>query len=1163
MIDKILDKKYSSEDDEKPIKPGKAETLFFEYHKSSNITFDIPENNSIQINMHAINCNFDLKFNGEMMKQLNLGTYSFIINSTYNIITITPLLDVIDGKYKENYAKKTCPLSINSYVLTNNLSEPELKIENKEKSYFYLDHNKYNLLKLSYKIKEVSKESYVGLFFQFNEKSNFSVDIYFENKNNSKNENISYSTIIFLNSSFLLYNKNKTDGGDLFINITNLDKKEVLMRFKIIEKDSISLLQKDALNFGFVTSKTTYQYFYTEVFKGEEGELMLHKKRAYGLLYGKIVDKSEKDKLNDTRIYPNENTDNTTILNYNYHTLKLNFSYVNTSNCEDGCYLLVTFEQKKEEGETSLIGNEFSILTRFWNYTDYISNIVDIPFNEYLIGCFEIGSITHHYYSLYIPEDAEKIIIQIEGNYLDGYMGEGRIRINTAKKIGNTEKLKINSERNVLKINITEKGLAGKIISFAFRSKDIFDEIFSYYYFRVLYAKKNETIYYPLDSNLGNLCIPEGNNDSDYYYCYFNFSNKYNELSRKFIISSTILNELYYIHITKVFKNGTIEEKKKFIYVDLEINKDIKYYLFKFQFPNGELKNIISTILDNVTDLYPQIYSYQMFFTEFYKLNHFKMISNYTFYHQYVYGYSGNVAINFLKYQTFPSTRNFRGKPLSITINSETDTINCSTAMYNFSYFIKLQYNRKNKVVEEIKSGEVFSQFIIGRYFPLYFYLKVKNKDYINIDINLRINSYIDEVLKNDFEIKGYVLDEKTIQRKINGEYIQLNKPNIGYYSETFKIGLLKINQTIHNEENYILIEIKSGDKNYIDSYLLVELITKEYNNDTYFLPINLYQIGTFVGENNQTLTENKYYLTNEEKRTDQVLIDFSSAYDDVKIVFDNSSTEVAEGYLTGFKKYRVNNSFDNNVYFRVVNPYNRSKANYMIRYYYTGLGGEYNYSLNDSERSIRNVSSNEENITICITYNSIKIMTGKTPRIVKNEDIYFLIYAFLFKKNSKTKEQINTTSILTEREYLFKTNTTHYYNSSNFQKWNITFENIPRNQNDTYELQLKVNAILPNNIFNEEFLIFTSEIDLTNIAYIKEKDKSYIKYIIIGVVTGVIVIGLVVFFVWKYKRLQKSNINLKEDLKSLAYSNDVQKDVLIKENKLAKKDSDYESTFI
>ena len=893
---------------------------------------------------------------------------------------------------------------------------------------------------------------------------------------------------------------------------------------------------------------------------------MLHKKRTYGLLYGKIIDKSEKDKLNDTRIYPNENTDKTTILNYNYHTLKLNFSYENTSNCEDGCYLLVTFEQKGKLGETSLIGYEFSILTRFWNYTDYISNIVDIAFNEYIIGCFEIGSITHHYYSLYIPKDARKIIIQIEGNYLDGYIGEGRIKINTVKKIGNTEKLKIYSEKNVLNIDIKEKGFAGKIISFAFRSKDSYDDIFSYYYFRVLYAKENEIIYYPLDSNLGNLCIPEGNDDSNYSYCYFVFSNKYNELSRKFIISSTILNELYYINITKVFGNRTIEERKKFIYVDLEINKDIKYYLFKFQFPNRELKNIITSVLDNATDIYPQIYSYQMFFTESYKLHHFKMISNYTFYHQYVYGYQGSVSISFLTYQNYSCSRNFRGKPLSITINSETDTINCSVIKFNFSYFIKLQYNRKNKAVEEIKSGEIFSQFIIGRNFPLYFYLKVKNKKYINMDITIRVNSYIDEILKNNFEIKGYVLDEKTIQRKINGEYIRLNNPKPGDYLESFKIGSLKINQEIVNEENYILIEIRSGEKNQVDSYLLVELIAKEYNNDTYFLPINLYQIETFDGEGNQTFTENKYYLTNEEKRGDEVLIDLSCAYDDVKIEFDNSIEEKEKrvGYLTGFKKFRVNNTIDNNVYFKVVNPSRRPKANYMIRYYYTGLTAEYNYSLNDSDRVIDKKYLNNQNATICITYNSIKIFTGlkENPIIVPRKDVYFNIYAFLFKKDSKAEEHLNTTCKLNERKYLYKTISKHHYNYTNLEKWNITFENISRAHNYVYELQIKANSFFPNKTFDEEFLVFTSEIDLTDILY-KEDKKGLIVGVSLGAVGGVIVIVLVVFFIVKYKRLQKSNINLKEDLKSLAYSNDVQKEVLVKENKGAKKDNDYESTFI
>ena len=59
-----------------------------------------------------------------------------------------------------------------------------------------------------------------------------------------------------------------------------------------------------------------------------------------------------------------------------------------------------------------MIGCEFTILARFWNYINYISQIIDIPFNEYLIGSFEKGSISHHYYSLYILEDAE--ILQLK-----------------------------------------------------------------------------------------------------------------------------------------------------------------------------------------------------------------------------------------------------------------------------------------------------------------------------------------------------------------------------------------------------------------------------------------------------------------------------------------------------------------------------------------------------------------------------------------------------------------------------------------------------------------------------------------------------------------------------------------------------------------------------
>ena len=1177
MEDEISDKEnkedISLEYDSETINPGIAHTYYFLYHKSTYINFKITDNESIQVNIHAINCNFELKFNGTMMKQFNLNSYSFIISSENNPIIITPLLDVIDGQYKENYAKKTCPLSINSYVLNTDLSETELKIENNEESYFYLVPEKYNLLKLSYEIKEISEESYVGLFFQYNEKSKFEINVIYENNQNSESKKISNSTIMYLNSSFLLYDKSKeiNNGGKLRINIINLDEKEILMKFKIIEKDSISLLQKDALNPGFVTSKTAYQYFYTQVFEGEEGELMLHKKRTYGLLYGNIVDKSNISDLYNASLYPNKNTDNTTILTYNYHTLKLNFSYLNTSHCQDGCYLLVTFEQiKEEEGDFPLIGYEFSILTRFWNYSDYISNIVDIPFNEYLIGSFEMGSITHHYYSLFIPEDAHIMIIQIECNYLDGYMGEGRLRLNTAKQIGNTKKLMIDSEQNVLSYNVKSEGLAGKIISFAFRPIDYFDDIFSYYYFRVLYSKENETIYYPMDSNLGNLCIPERNKDNDNdknYYCYFIFYNYYNELSRGLSISSTIFNEYYRINYIKVFNNNNIEENSnKFLYIDTDSNEDINYYIFKFQFRNGGKKNIISSVIDYVTDLYPQIYSYQMYFTKSYKTNHFNMISNYTFYHQYIDGYAGTVYINFLKYENFASTRNFRGKPLSVTISSETDTIKCATNnnLDNyFAYFINLQYNIKNKVVEEIKSGEVYSQFIIGRYFPLYYYLKVKDKNYINIDINLRINSYIDEVLRNNFEIRGYIVDKDTIQRKINGEYIQLDEPIPGYYSNTFKVGLLQINKQIENEKNHILIEIISDNKNYIDSYLLVELVAKEYTNEAYFLPINQYVIETFDDENNETRRENKYYLSSEEKMTDQALIEISSAYSDIIIKFNESSNVTYTfTYFSGFNKYRVYYANNDNVYFSVINPSLNKNANYMIRYYYTGLGSEYIYSVDDENRKINITYQDNNYANVCISYNSIKIVTGNKgeEKEVNRSDIYFYIYAFLFKKDTKSKELINTTSILHERNFSYQTKTIHYYNYSNKENWNITFENIERNKYDKYELQLQVNVYLLNNIFNEEFLIFTSELDLTEIKY---SDNLYIILIIVGVVVGILIIGLVVYFVLKYKNLKKSNLDLKEDLKDMAFANDVQKDVLKQEQITSQRDTDFETTFI
>ena len=311
---------------------------------------------------------------------------------------------------------------------------------------------------------------------------------------------------------------------------------------------------------------------------------MLHNKRLYGILHGKIIDKNDitKNELNDISIYPKEiinetNTTNITNLYYNPHRLQLNFSYINTSHCYDGCYLLITYEQKQSDNKNfPLIGYEFTILSRFWNYTDYSSLIVDIPFNEYLLGSFEKGSISHHYYSIKIPDDAEKIIIQIESNYLDGFFGEGRKKINTVKTIGNTKNLELINNQNAITLNITSLKFEGKTMSFAFRPKDYYADIFSFYYFRVLYFKQNEMVYLPIDSYLGNICKPEKSDKNNFYYCYLAYQNNYNDLSTKFGITSTTQNEYYTIKTTKNYLNNSkIDSRKEFLYLDTDLDENI------------------------------------------------------------------------------------------------------------------------------------------------------------------------------------------------------------------------------------------------------------------------------------------------------------------------------------------------------------------------------------------------------------------------------------------------------------------------------------------------------------------------------------------------------------------------------------------------------------
>ena len=1148
---------------------GTSNTYLIDYKKETNIIFNIKEHNTYQINIHSINCDFKIGFEGEIINQINLDTYSLKLNDSNKNIIIKPLIEYTKGEEKENYEKRKCYLSINSL----NINNPEVTIENKDDSVFYFKD--YDILNISYVIKEFIDDSFEALFFRFNENSHFSVTI------KGNNENIIYkkiynSTYIFLDSDILNNYYIEKQNLDLNIIIKKNDNKAIDMYFKIIEKEMISILQKNALNYGFITTQTKYQYFYLEVFKEEEGELMLHNKRFYGELLAKVV---TKDDINYTdiynySIYPKDNNIDSTYINYNPHSLKLMYNYKDTLNCTNGCYILITYKQtQSEESEEDYIaiGYEFTLLSRSWNYSDYNPQIVDIPFNEYLLGSFEKETINiHHYYSITIPEEIKKIIIQIEGNYIDCFLGEGRRKINTTIIKENDRNLNIINNKNVLSFNIKDLNFKDNRICFAIRSKDYFDNIFSFYYFRIIYVPKDEIIYFPIDSQFENLCFPELDYKTNLFYCNFIFSNKYNELSTLFSLSTFNQNEYSKIYIKIILKNGTIyndfSEMFYIYYDDSDDFNNVDYFLFTFEFQNSEIKSIISSLYEEIEYYYPQIYSPQIFYIYYVdKICLFKVRNNYILMNDYIYGYQGYIEVPFLNNYNFPSYKNHRGTPFIIDINTKTKQIKF-IGLFGWLFVMKLEYNMRNKGMIEIKSGESIRNVLENGYFPLYYYLKIKNEHYINIDVNIRLNSFDLSAMKNNFDIKGYILDEDTIKRKIDGEYIPLENPINGIYSDILRGGLLQVNQNKTYNNNYLLIEITNKDTTHIDSFMSLELATKEYYQEVYMLPAYKFIIETFDDDNNKIRDKNKYHICSNINEDEDIFIEISPEYNDVDIIFTNETNSTgfkcSEFNCTlqlmgGFKKYIIKGAIHSNIYFSIINPKKR-KTNYMIRYYYFSEEWELSYNLSDKIDK-KYIDSNDDNITLSITFEEIEIYE-KGKKYESSWPFYYHISGLLYKKKESSEELLNTSSILNERFPLYENKGLIIYNSVDSSNFTLLFKNISRKDNFIYDLQIIVIKYGEIPIVEGELLTFTLEVNLTDIKL--KEDKSNL-WIILGPILGFIFLLIIAFFIIKYIRLKHANINLKEDLKSMAYSNDIQKNIINKEREASEKDSDYDSTFI
>ena len=1156
------------------INPEQIKTFYLSYDHINIFNFDDDSINNdndndnvdyLIVNIHSINC--DIKIGEDSSKDIKIkyfknDFYSLEVPSHNVNIEVIPLMDIIDGNYKYNYKYRKCPVTINT-----NYSKNDLILLNKsEPTIFYFNENitHYNIL---YEIQDLTIESFVTFLLSFNEKTEFVVQI--TNCNSEKKSFIiNNSTNIFLNNTFLSnYNLNNCY---LTISINYNQKEPILLTFKAIDKDSISMLEKNYINKGFITSETSFQKYYMDIYKGEEGEIILYNKGNKGKLSGTILAKEDSFLNINSLKYPKD--EKGIKLSFNEHNSKLNFSFNQTKNCEKGCYLLITYYQDNLTNYPTVIGFEFTLLVRTWDDYDLSPEIINIPFNEYIFGCFEEDSITHHFYSLYIPNNTKKIIIQIEGNYFEGFIGGGKRKLITSKKMDDIKNLDITHSKMVIifeKENLTEINIKNNYISLAFRPKDYFLNILSYYFFKILYQNEttDDNLIFNLDPNIGNICLPEKskkNENNTFYYCYFMLQNKYNEFSLKYSVSTSYENKdiiIYYMKYIKNKDNPEIFSSYNFVNMnDYNDFENIKFILFKFEFYDNKTKTILLNFYNEKNEtIYPQIYSSQIYPS-------FNINKNFTFSFDKEYSLifswiNGSGLLDLLNARN-PSqlrpARNFRGYSIGIPLNN-IPKISLTGYSY-FIYYLKLNYIGQNNGVDEVIYGESMNEIITSKQFPIFYYIKNNIKDSMYINFRIINYDYINNTI--NYDIEGYLLEQEYIRKKLKGEYIKLENPISGKYDIYSKSGFLNISQE-NNTDKYVLIKINGENlynKNNI-SNIMVQIAPIYQNNNEYIMPINHFIRGSFnmtkdIKEITYLIQISKSYPND----NIDTLIEYSSNCEGLELTFKkkNSNNKFKINNYTnenGFRIYRFRNLSDDIYLYISKDNSNINNANFILRYYLSEEKAENKYKFNNScKKYIIDLQNDTE--SIAFEFNNIEIIRNSNPL---NEslkvNVDYKIYGFLFIEEDINKnESINTFAFISSKSsYNNKT-----FVNSNYKKFNISFYNISRNKFN-FQMLIKVHVIIKDFFLNEQLLVYSLPIEIEELK--KEEQKNYNILIYIGLIVLIIIIiiiSLIIFYIMK-----KKNTELQEKVLAISFSSGISEESIDRQNTNTKKDEDYENTFI
>ena len=1123
----------------------------------------------VMIHFYPLDC--QIKISGENEEgEINLERIdNYEIDAFYAIIEsdqikstefkIKTLINSIED-YKNN---RTFHLVINSFEYYN---KTNLYIKDIQPTFLYFyDLDKINLL---YKFNGYIDYP-ISISFFIKERVKFKVTVSKLDK-----EIITIITTIIGYSDRILIapcDFPKTPGSNIIISIEKIEQKKGILIAKVVgDYEKPKYFQKNFLNIEFIPGNASYQYYYMEVFKGEEGEIVLNNKKYDGILISDLI---QKEKAIDYEIflnsgsYPKYKSNNNLedYLQYNEYSQNLYFNLL-SDKCKDGCYLLLTYYSRylKEINSQTIRGTEFTLLSRIINEEESKFPIINIPLNEYIFGKID-KPFNIHYYSIYIPENSN-ILFEIHKYNIYGYAKEGvkRFNINNGNLLYN-----IDSEDSIYEFNpefLQMNSFGGKYITFAFDIYNRFEN--SKYYFRILQLNTTNKIY-PLDTNKANLCKTTEIKEIGIYSCFFLIKNTYKDLYNDLIIYAygnkkikyiawieNDKNDYYSIDLDNLTKKKNITENRTFFKIYNKSNS--KYIILNIQSNSSEHLTILTNYFDKKI-FFPsiQIYSYQLYY-----LCNTTLTFNFNF----------NL---YSKFRLFINNAAGKGEFFFenkfITISGKKILSFLITKRQNNSYIyspnemafnIKIDYELYNEILQELKFNNEDTKEeeknIIGYY--------LKEIEYKGADINVYFDfNNLDKRynIKEDFIIRGYQLNYEQIKYIDSEElllYILDSWIGIeGSYDERQNNGIL-----VFDKENfgniqfgmdiYYLIIIYN---NAIISNFNLTMLALSKDDPKTSLPINKYISGSFdlTKEENQS---QKYYIQGDEnENNNNFIIEFSSNYKNIELKFNKNFKNWKENEIEGgVQKYFINISFSDNEtenYFEVkinnlknkIDDYlNLDKANYILKYYTYDNNNLIKFT-SDFDFTFEAKNKKPENTSYLIIENK----KGKNNNFSeKYEFSYFLsIYE---KKKVLKNELINTIAPINSE--IIESYHNFSYISLNILSYNLN--NLLPNENYVVSLFIKIEK----NDKEDQKLYYSYTFDITTKKESKNKISSYLIIVLI-----ILIIILIVCFIFLYRRFKIKNKNLKEQVQAISFSSGINEDVIDKTKNKSKDDEDYETTFI